>query len=130
MVPHPSLERMIHHGPPPLSSPLHWCLLQTGTPPPLGSPSPQKRMTHHSTWCLLQTATPPPLGYAGGPPPLGACYRLVRPLSLGPQGAPLLLVPVTDWYAPSPWVRRGSPFLLGLLQTGMTPTYVMWMIFD
>ena len=29
-------------------------------PPPLGSPSP---------WCLLQTGTPPPLGSAGGPSP-------------------------------------------------------------
>ena len=43
-APYPFLERVTHHGP----------------PPPLGSPSP---------WCLLQTGTPPLLGSAGGPPP-------------------------------------------------------------
>ena len=32
------------------------------------------------------------------PPSLGACYRLVLSLHLGP----LSLVPVTDWYVPLP----------------------------
>ena len=89
------------------SSPSPWLLL------------PQKRMTHH---CPLSLQ-------------LGAWYRLVCPIPFGPHGVPLPpekddsplhspsprkgwlttapspldLVPVTDWYAPSPWVCRGSP---------------------
>ena len=62
----PTLERVTHHGPPtPLWVTHHGpnSFLERVThhgPPPLGSPSP---------WCLLQTGTPPPLGSAEGPPP-------------------------------------------------------------
>ena len=91
-VPHPSLERVTHHGPqpPPWKEwlitvppslgprPLGACyrlvrsppLGSAGGPPPpemddssLHSPSPQKRMTHQCPLC----------------PPLGVCQRLVWP---------------------------------------------------
>ena len=47
--PPPFLERVTHHGPPTPWFPSPCCMLQTGTPPPLGSagvPLPLKRMTH------------------------------------------------------------------------------------
>ena len=63
----PTLERVTHHGP---STPL-W-VTHHGPHPFF------KRVTHHG----------PPLPLV--PPPLDACYRLVRPLPLGLQGSPPL----------------------------------------
>ena len=111
--PHPSLERVTHHGPPPLGPPSLGARYRLVRPHPLAPPPPEKDDSPPpplpSSWCLLQTGTSPPLGSAGGPPPLGACYKLVRPLLL--LGAcyklvrpspwlPLPLVSVTDWYDP------------------------------
>ena len=98
---HPSMERMTHHDPPLLGSPLPlvpvtywydptswvrrgspspWCLLRLVLTTAFSLPaekddSPPTPLS--STWCLLQNGTPTPLWSAEGPPPLGVCYRLV-----------------------------------------------------
>ena len=99
-VPYPLLERWLITVPPPLlgkgdlshvppfGSPSPWAFYRLVRPHLLAFPPPEKEDSPlpplPSSWCLLQTVTPPPLCVRTGPPPLGACYRLVRPLSLAP----------------------------------------------
>ena len=98
--PHPSLERVAHHG----------------LPPP-GSPLPLVAVTDWYAPSLWVRRGLPPLEKDDSP--LHSSSPRKGLFTTAPS--PLHLVPVADWYAPTPWVHRGSPSPWCLLQTGMTP---------